>query len=556
MGRSEPPPEPSDLPVQLGKASPGTPTTGSVHSLQSLGHGSLLALIGQVFLVGALFGVRILLVTRLSPEDWNAVALTLALVGFIGAVGTLGLPQAVARQLAHTVATRDRKRLVVNSILLTLPAAAVAGGALFLLASPLASALSDPSLTPVLEFFAGYLALGTVSGLLASFFQGNEDVLPNTLFNQVLSPGLALVFLFSFLEEGLGLTGALLAYLLSALVTLAGLTLYTLSRRGRPWERPMDPLRALSVDYETNTAGSLLLFALPLGLVAVAAATVGTADTIVLGVLSPSHTQVVGPYNAVLPMARLVALGGASLGYIMLPVASHLHRVGDMEELRRSYTTITKWILLITLPFFLLFFLLPGPSLYFVYGSALNAPGYGNATILLQITALGSFVATIMGPSPSVLIGLGRLRLLLYDTVASALTDVLLSVALVPFLGSEGAAIAFASATALLPILCVVQTHLLEGIHPFHGVLARPLVALSLPVAAVFLLAVDRGWEPSGWWLPGLFGLLFLGYLLAIPATRSMEMEDGQLLSVVEAYLGRPLPFLRRLGRYFVGRGP
>ncbi len=555
MGRSEPLPRSSDRPPGP-KARPGAPPPSPVHSLQSLGHGSLLALVGQIFLVGALFGVRILLVTRLSPGDWNSVALTLALVGFIGAVGTLGLPQAVARQLAHTVATRDRRRLVVNAILLTLPAAAVAGGALFLLADPLASLLSDPSLTPVLEFFAGYLVLTTISGLLASFFQGNEDVLPNTLFNQVLSPGLALIFLFSFLEEGLGLTGALLAYLLSALATLVGLTVYTLSRRGRPWDRPLDPQRVLSVDYETNTAASLLVFALPLALVAVAAATVGTADTIVLGVLSPSHTQVVGPYNAVLPMARLVALGGASLGYIMLPVASHLHRVGDMQELRRSYTTITKWILLVTLPFFLLFLLLPGPSLSFVYGSALNSPGYGNATVLLQITVLGSFLATLMGPSSSVLIGLGRLRLLLYDTVASALTDVLLSVALVPVLGSEGAAIAFASATALLPVLCVVQTHLLEGIHPFHGVLARPLLALSVPVAVLFLVASSRGWDPSGLWLPGLFALLFLGYFLAIPATRSLEMEDGHLLSVAESYLGRPLPFLRRLGRYFVGRSP
>ena len=555
MGRSDPSPAPSDHPAGPGGALPGA-SSPPVHSLQSLGHGSLLALVGQIFLVGALFGVRILLVTRLSPTEWNAMALTLALVGFIGAVGTLGLPQAVARQFAHTVGTGDRKRLVIHALLLTLPAAAVAGGALFLLASPLASVLSDPPLTPVLEFFAGYLALTTVSGLIASFFQGNEDVLPNTLFNQVLSPGLALVFLFSFLQEGLGLTGALLAYLLSALVTLVGLTAYTLSRRGRPWERPLDPQRVLSADYETNTAASLLLFALPLGLVAVAAATVGTADTIVLGVLSPTHTQVVGPYNAVLPMARLVALGGASLGYIMLPVSSHLHRVGDLRELRRSYTTITKWILLITLPFFLLFFFLPGPSLSFVYGSALNAPGYGNAAVLLQITALGSFLATLMGPSSSVLIGLGKLRLLLYDTVASALTDVLLSVALVPFLGSEGAAIAFASATALLPVLCVVQTHLLEGIHPFHGVLARPLLTLSLPTAALLLVATSRGWDPSGWWLPGLFAALFVGYFVAIPATRSVEMEDGHLLSVVETYLGRPLPFLRRLGRYFVKRTP
>ncbi len=547
-GATQPPAAPS-APLPRGAAPVGT-----VHSLRSLGQGSLLSLIGQIFLVGALFGVRVLMVRDLSTASWSALVIALAFVGLVGAFGALGLQQAVARQLAHTVETRRRRDLVVNSLLLSLPAAGIASAAMFLAARPLAPYLGGAAIVPALEFFAGYLAVTTVSGLLAAFFQGNEDVIPNTLFNQVLNPALALIFLVIFLQEGLGLTGALLAYLLSALAALVGLLVYTLSPRGRPWNHPLDPRRVQGQDYPTDTPAALLKFSLPLAVVAIATATVGTADTLILGALSPDPLNAVAAYGAVLPMARLVGLGAASLGYIMLPVASHLHRVGDMEELRRSYTTITKWILLVSLPFFLLFFFLPTPSLALVIGAKVSNPTYAQAPLLLQVTVLGMFLATLTGPASAVLIGLGKLRLLLYDTVASAVTDVLLSAALVPFVGALGAAIAFASATALLPVLCVTQTQLLERIHPFHSVLVRPLLSVTVPVGALLLWISYMGWPLPGLWLPGLFGVLFLGYLVAIPATRSLETEDGHLLDMFESYLGRRLDLIRRLGSRFVGR--
>lgn len=541
-------------PLEAAGAHPGrAPTAHSVedrHPLKSLGHGSVITLIGQVVMVGATFGTRVLLVTSLNAQFYGDLAIGLAITGLLASLGNLGLPNAVARQLAHTTDARERWRLVVQALMISVPAAAAVGLLVYAAAPELAQWFQG---TPVVfEFLSVNLSLGMVSAVLTAFFQGNEDTFPNMLFNQVLNPVLTIGFLALLLTRAATVHSALMAYVVAGVLTLAGVTIYTLSPWGFPWRRGEKASAERSLDPRTSTLLSLLAFSIPLMMVGLSTAAVGTVDTVVLGALrGPSP---VASYNAVLPLARLVALAVTALGYIMLPVTARLHRVGDMPELGRSYSTITKWVMMISLPFFLLFFLLPSASLAFVYHpSFLATPGYGSAPLLLQVTCLGSFALTLVGPSTSVLIGLGKLRLLVLNTFVSAGADAGISLALVPFWGSLGAAVAFAVATALLPVLCIVQIYLLTGVHPFSGARLRPLALVTVPtVAGLVLLTWRWQWVPSNLELVALFFVLFLAYLFAVLLTRSLEAGDHHLLQVLEGYLGRELTFVRRFGRRFL----
>ncbi len=552
----ESPGENAWLPPSLGPKEVRGGTTSTAHAVEerhplaSLGHGSVVTLIGQVVMVGALFGTRVLLVTSLNAQFYGDLALGLAITGLLSSLGSLGLPSAVARQLAHTTDVSERWRIVVHSLMLTIPAATLTGAIVFVAAPELALWFQG---TPVVyQFLAVNLSLGLISGVVTSFFQGNEDAFPNMLFNQILNPVLTIGFLMLLLARAASIESALLAYVVAGMLTLVGATAYTVSPFGFPWKRGELASKGQSLDPKASTLLALLAFSLPLMLVGLSTAAVGTVDTIVLGALRGPAP--VAAYNAVLPLARLVALAVTALGYIMLPVAARLHRLGDMPELGRSYATITKWVMLISLPFFLLFFLLPAASLTFVYRAGfLATPGYGSAPLLLQVTCLGSFAFTIAGPSTAVLIGLGKLRLLVVNTFVSAGADAGLSLALVPFWGSLGAAVAFAIATALLPILCTIQIYLLTGIHPFSGPRLRPLVVVTAPTVVVLgLLTWWAHWVPSNLELVGLFFVLFAAYLFAVLLTRSLEAGDHHLLRVVEGYLGRELTFVRRFGRRFV----
>jgi O-antigen/teichoic acid export membrane protein len=308
------------------------------------------------------------------------------------------------------------------------------------------------------------------------------------------------------------------------------LFLYAL-RRLRRW-LPSGPT-------QPEALGRLLRFAAPLFVVGIMSSITGSGDTLILGVF---HESEVGTYTATLTLSRLVPIGIGAAAYIFLPVASKFLRLGDRGSIDVIYTTVTKWLLLISLPLFLLFEFLPSESLGFVYGASYTA-----VVVPLQISVLGAFAVTLLGPAPTAQVAYGQTRLLAYNAIAAGAVDLVLSFALIPAYGYAGAAVAWTSANVLYSALALVEITVLSGVHPFRRHFVVPLLATALPVGAI--LAVLR---------PTLSDLALVGLALGIAglflvlmiATRSIDDGDRLLLEAVERMLGRPLPFVRRLGRF------
>lgn len=515
------------------------------HPLESLGRGAAIALIGQIVLIGATFGSRVILVRSLSNSDYGDIALGISMVALISPVATIGIPFGVARQMAHARDQREKYRIAIAAVQIVVPLAVLAGVSLYFAAPVLSAYLGPSQMVEVLRFLAAYLTITIVSGLIGSIFQGEEDVIPNTLFSMIVTPLLLLAFLVAFFSTGEKFTGALLAYVLSSVVSFGGLMLYTIQKRSE-----LLPSSLGESSVTTRDAGvmrDLLLFSTPLTMLGVAGIVTGNVDPLVLGYVQKSTTEV-GIYSALLTMSRLLLLGVYSLAFIMLPVASRLHRTGDLRALGQSYATMIKWMLLFFVPLYALFMLFPGEAILLVYGSNATSTAYSVAPTVLRIVASGTMAACLLGPAQTVLTGVGKLRLLLYDTLVSAAVDVVGSLVLVPIWGIDGAAVAFALSTATLPLLAVIQTSIYASVHPFTREVVRPLA--SFVVLVVFLVAVPTAiWHltPSAVGLAGLFFAMVGIYLGTTLVTHSLVPEDGHLLTIVEEYLGRPLPSLRAL---------
>jgi O-antigen/teichoic acid export membrane protein len=474
--------------------------------------------------------------------------LGVALISILSPLLTLGIPTGAARQLAHSRERQERYSLGIAAVKMVLPLALASGIALYLAAPFISPFLGGPAMTVVIRFLSIYLAISMVSGTFGALFQGQEDVRPNTLFGNVLFPLLLLAFLVAFFSVNINLTAALLAYVCAAAASLGGFMIYMFKTRSAVFAHA-EP--APSSKYASRTARNLFLFSLPLTMMGVASVVTGNVDSLALG-----HWQtagLVGTYNAVLTMSRLLTLGVLALAYIMLPVAARLHATGDLKELGLSYATMTKWILCIFMPLYVIFMFLPSTSLLLVYGSVTQTPAYATAATVLRVAATAGILSCLLGPATAVLTGLGKIRLLFYDTLACAVIDVAGSLILVPLWGIYGAVAAFAVATAALPLMAVIQTHNAAGVSPFRAPAMKPLVSF-LAVAGlmigipVYVLHYTPGWIL----LVPLYFFLLLIYLGLILATRSMEREDAHLLGVLEGYLGRPLPLVRRLIHRFV----
>ncbi len=505
--------------------------------LSSVTRGTLFLLVAALAYVGISFVSRVIVVDGISQGEWNAFSLALTFSAVLSAIGTLGLPNAIARSLPFTSSDADR-RTMVRGTLAVGAASGIAGAVvLYVFAGPIGVALSSSNLSAAdltlsLQFFAITIATSVVSTLIASIFQGYEDVVPNAVFVQVITPALfvaALAIVIALPPHAVSYVGALAAYAAANAAGLACLTVYTL--RQLPRRLPAGP-------SAPGALRKLLLFALPLFVVGFMSTLTGYGDTLVLGLY---HSSEVGTYTASLTLARLIQVGVSAAAYIFLPVATKFLRRNDLPSVGLTFTTVTKWMIAFSLPLFLVFFFLPSESLLFVY----KAP-YGTITLPLDILVVGAFATTFLGPGPTVQVANGRTRLLAYNAVAAGLIDVGVAFALVPEYGYVGAAIAWSCANAAYSALSILELGLLDGIHPFRRHLWLPLLATAVPVALV--LAIVR--EPlSRFLLPplavGIAGL----FVLVVLFTRSVDVGDALLLEAVERMLGRPLPRLRRLGR-------
>jgi len=165
----------------------------------------------------------------------------------------------------------------------------------------------------------------------------------------------------------------------------------------------------------------------------------------------------------------------------------------------------------------------------------------------LQVTVLGAFVVTVLGPATTAQVVYGQTRLLAYNAIVAGATDFGLSLGLIPTYGEAGAAVAWTAANVVYGALSLAEIAALSRIHPFHRHLVVPVLGTALPVGAALILLRPSLSNPA---LVGLGVGIAALFVLLVLATRSIDEGDRLLLEAVESLLGRPLPFLRRLGRF------
>ena len=509
--------------------------------LSTVTRGTLLLLVSTLCLVGLTFVWRVMLYRSFpsGSSDLNAFFFGLTLAGLVGAIGTLGLPNAVARSIPYAATDAERRTIVRGTLIIGGVASIASAVILWAFAGQIGQDLGQPAIGVGLEYFPIAVGTSIFATLIASIFQGYEDVIPNALFVSILTPTLFVAFLGAaiFLPPfGISYTDALLAYVAANAITLGLLVIYALVRL---------PRRLPSGPQAPEALGRLLRFAAPLFVVSIMGTVTGSGDTLVLGIFHPGE---IVTYTASLTLARLLQIGIGALGFIFLPVATRFLRNNDTASIRLTYATTTKWMILFSLPLFLLFFFLPSDSLGFVYGST-----YTTIVLPLRVAVLGAFATTVLGPATTAQVVYGQTRQLMYNSVAAGFVDLGVSLALVPTYGYSGAAVAWAAANVTYTGLSLGQLAYLSEVHPFRREFVVPLVVTAIPMGLVLTLVAafvhSYALIAVGLGVAVLFAVLVL-------VTKSVDEGDRLLLDAMERILGVPLTWVRRIGRYGVRRRP
>jgi O-antigen/teichoic acid export membrane protein len=239
------------------------------------------------------------------------------------------------------------------------------------------------------------------------------------------------------------------------------------------------------------------------------------AGPLLLGYFSDMRT--VALFQVVVPVAALNEIVYRSFAMLFEPSASRLIARNDPQGLNRLYWRSAVWVAVLTFPFFALSFTAAVPLTVLLFGER-----YVDAAPILSLLALGQFANAVIGFNAATLRVSGSLRWLLGVNVAAVVTNVVVSVALIPSMGALGAAVGTASGYAVYTILKQMALRIATGVSLFDY--SHWIPYLTIVLMSFSLLALRMFWGGDAWVV--LPGVLLASLVVLASARVSLSISD------------------------------
>lgn len=506
------------------------------HGLTDLARGGLINLASAI--TNGLFGFAlVVVVTRgLGAAQAGPFFLAVALFSILSNTLELGADTGLVRMIARYLVlgrVRDIRPTITIALVPVLAVGSIFGVCLFVFARPITDLLArntNPSeLLPYLRIFAVFLPFDAASTVLLSATRGFGTMLPFALIENISKPGLRPLAATVVVIAGLGATA--MAFAWGAPIALAfGAAFLCVRRLLKRSELAMEPQSAEAAVPGRSLARAFWRFSAPRAFAAVFAITITWLDTLLLGALKGA-TQA-GIYTAA---SRYMLAGSFALQAVILVISPQISASlakGDRQRAAFLYNSATCWLVIPSFPIYLTMAVF-APFLLELFGR-----GFERGESVLVILALATLVNMATGPVQAVLLMSGRSLWNLANTGAAVLINIVLNLVLIPRMGIDGAAIAWAAVIILNNVATLLEVMFFMKLRPF----SRPLLLLvgasgfcfglgGVAVRELFGLSVG-----SFLGFIAVAGLLYTGFLFA----NRRELRLAELGDALRRRMGSP----------------
>ncbi|MCD6514219.1 MAG: flippase [Candidatus Odinarchaeota archaeon] len=502
-------------------------------TLQKIARGTGIIFTGTILSMFLAFLTRAVIARYYSVSQYGVYSLTLTMLSFAITFAGLGVSEVLPRQIPYYREKYPEKvpSLIFIGIFIPMSGATIATLLLIISSDAIAHVFGDPNLSHPITIIALAIPFQTLFTILVAITRGFGRVRERVFFGSIISPFsfLALILLGLFFR--LSYTYLFVAYVISVAFTSI-IFLIEIKRKG---------ILKLKPSIETNEMKRLLLFSLPLLILGMLGYLMIYTDTLMIGYFKSS--KVVGLYNAATPFARMVLIFLTSAGFIYVPLASTLYAQNKINDMRRIYQILTKWVFFLTLPLFSIFFLFPEGVISFTFGEK-----YTQAAPALAILSVAFMFYPLLGLSGLSLIVIGKTKLIMYSETCSSIFNVALNVILIPKFGILGASVATAISCFVTNNLRLYWLYRETSIHPFNVNYLKTLgIAFSLLLLIKLLPLNITSIQIA---IPVLASFLAI-YFLLILFSKSIDTEDVALLLTVEKKLGLKFKLIERFIKKF-----
>ncbi len=509
-------------------------------SLRKIAKGAGINFIGLALASLLGFGSRMVLARSLGPAEYGLIALGIALFSITANIGTFGLPGGVIRFVSFYRGKGDLKRVkgvIISALRINLPVGLFLAAVLFLGAEWISvSVFNEPDFTPVLRVFAIAPPFLVLARNLLSATVGFEDMRYKVYVNEIFQNSFRFIAIAILIALGFGVLGGAVGWIL-AIIIMPFIAFYFLEKKVFPIVNTN--IKASHMDRE------LFSFSWPLMFTRITTLIVAWTDTLMLGFFT--ITQDVGIYNVALPTTRLMRMGLTSLASISMPVITGLYSQGKFEEIRASYSTVTKWVLAVSLPLFVVMLLFSESIIRVLFGQE-----YIEGATAMSILAFGFFLFSLTGLSQRVLTAFGRPKLNMISSSTAAGGNVILNATLIPIYGINGAAIATATSFALMGGLNLVFVYRIGKMQPFKLSYIKIMIAAVIAVLTIYGIT-KLFFAPAPIYVLVPMFLIFLAlYFFLLLVLKSFEKEDLMIMRAIDQKLGLETEWIRKIIRKFL----
>jgi O-antigen/teichoic acid export membrane protein len=469
------------------------------------------------------FGLVLLIATWLTPADAGVFFEGFAAVRLLSVLAVLGLDITAIRYVAvhRARGELDQARAAVILSLLLAGAVSVAITAVvFVFAPQLSDSFGEAHLETVLRIMALSLPAVVLQMVLIGATRGTGRMRAFVVVDQIADGVLRVALVAFAMALGTGLDGTATAFTVAAYLTTAAAAVSARRVVGRLQEAVTvdipELLRFSGNQWGASIAGVGLLW----------------AGTLMLGYWRPPADVAV--YSIATRTVLLGMMFILPIGIAFQPQIGRLYARADNAGLRRMYSFATKWSTLVGCPALIFLALYATPVLHVFYDDS-----YARGAWPLALLAIGQTVSAATGPCGHVVTMIGRSDLVLQNSVAALILNLVLSLALIEPFGLVGAGLAWGISIIAWNAIRVWQVWRVLGMHPFGDWTLRLLGALGAFVitAAALRLLLDGVPAPVAL-LVGATGATIV-YAATLIAAGAFDEDDR--------FLPRPVARLARV---------
>jgi len=510
-------------------------------SLQKLMKGTGLIII-SILLSSVFIFARTVLIARTWSEYYVGIfSVGLTVLNICMTISSLGMTEGVVRNIAHSKGKNELDKIpnfIVTSVVLSFFVSLIAGLIVFVSSEIISvNIFHEPSIILPLKIIAISLPFNVVSIKIVSIFRGFEQIKPMAYIKNILESLLFLLLILIIIALNLSFVYVFYAFLITSVIITIVLIIYSF--------RQSTSFSFFSIkSIFTPAAKELLIFSLPLLGTAMIGLIITWTDTIMIGSIKGASD--VGFYHAVVPFAAFIFFPLNALLVPYVPVFSGLYAKGLLNEMRNNYLILTKWITILTLPLFIIFFLFPELPIKVLLGN-----NYLPSANVLRILSFAQIINNLVGPCGASLIVLGKTRFKMYTTISAASLNVILNFILIPSYSYNGAAIASASTIIFINIVKTLKLYSISKIQPLSPNLVKPILLYLLFIIPIYFLS--QNFITYNWWfLIFLFIILYIIYLISVLFTKSLDRDDINMLLEIERRTGFKFNRVKKLLSRFI----